>query len=453
MKRWLVILLILAAGWGASALAASLFPPPDFSDTDYTFPPTKVYNARAAWLDYLDMGVLAVMLGMVAWMVLKQRRRIYLAIAGVVALLYFGFFRAGCVCPIGAVQNVTTALFDPSYAIPLVVLVSFALPLLASLFHGRTFCGGVCPLGAIQDLVVWKPVRLPRWLGHTLGLGAWVVLALGVLYAATGSAYVICRYDPFVSIFRFGGPFRMVVLGAALLVMGLFIARPYCRFICPLGAMLRVTSRVSKQHATITPDECIDCRLCENACPFDAIDEPRKPAGIDRRRGLRRLTALLLAAPLVIALGAGIGWVISGGELMGMHWDSNLSRTNFVVDLHHRVQAEQAGLVEGRTDASEAFYAAEQPLEEKLAALETRTADIQRRFRWGGLIMGAFLGLVIIAKLISLTVRRTHDDYRPNKAFCLSCGRCYRYCPVELQRRGELPASELDALRNDKEDV
>jgi ferredoxin len=449
MKRLAIILAMLTAAWAASALAAELFPPPDFSDTDYAFPPTQVYEARPAWLEYVDMGVLAVMLGVVAWLVLKQRHRRWLAAAGVFALLYFGFFRAGCVCPIGAIQNVTSALFDASYAIPLVVLVFFGLPLLASLFHGRTFCGAVCPLGAIQDVVVWKPLRIPRWLGHTLGLGAWVVLALGVLFAATGSAYVICRYDPFVGIFRFGGPFRMIILGAALLTMGLFIARPYCRFICPLGAMLRVTSRFSSQHATITPDECIQCRLCENACPFDAIDSPHKPAGAERRRGLRRLTTLLIAGPFLIALAAGFGWLLSGGELLGMQWESNLSQANFTVALHDRVQAEQAGLVEGRTAASRGFYAAEQPLDQKLAALREQAADIREDFRWGGLVMGGFLGLVIVAKLISLTVRRTHEDYRPNKAFCLSCGRCYRYCPVEQQRRGTLPASELRNLRND----
>jgi ferredoxin len=443
MKRLVLVILLLLAAWGASALAAELFPPPDFSDTDYEFPPTKVYEARPAWLEYTDMAVLAVALGLTAWLVLKQRHRRWLAVVGVGSLLYFGFFRAGCVCPIGAVQNVTTAIFDAAYAIPLVVLIFFGLPLFASLFHGRTFCAAVCPLGAIQDIVIWKPLRIPRWLGHTLGLGAWVVLALGVLFAATGSAYVVCRYDPFVGIFRFGGPFRMIILGVALLAMGLFIARPYCRFICPLGAMLRVTSRFSRQHASVTPEECIQCRLCENACPFDAIDAPEKPAREDRRRGKRKLAGLLLATPAVIVLGAAVGWLISGGELLGMRWESNLSRANFTVALHDRVTAEQAGHVEGRTDASEAFYAAEQPFEVKLAALNAQAEAIKRQFRWGGLAMGAFLALVVMAKLMSLTIRRTHEDYRPNKAFCLSCGRCYRYCPVEQQRRGELPDVEI----------
>ncbi|NBB96263.1 MAG: 4Fe-4S binding protein [Planctomycetes bacterium] len=446
MKRLALTALLLAAGWGASALAVELFPPPDFSGTDYEFPPTQVYAARPAWLEYLDMAVLAIGLGVTAWLVLRQRHRRWLVAMGVSSLLYFGFFRTGCVCPIGAIQNVAAAMVDDSYAIPLVVLVFFGLPLLASLFHGRTFCAAICPLGAIQDMVIWKPLRIPRWLDHTLGLGAWVVLALGVLFAATGSAFVICRYDPFVGIFRFGGSFRMIILGASLLAMGLFVARPYCRFICPLGAILRVTSRVSRHHASVTPNECIQCRLCENACPFDAIDPPEKPAGAQRRRGKRRLAGLLLATPIIVAVATGLGWLVSGGHLLGMQWESNLSRANFTVNLHDRITAERAGTVEGRTDASEAFYATEDPLEQKLARLNAQTAAIKRRFRWGGLAMGAFLGLVIVAKLISLVVRRTHEDYRPNRALCLACGRCYRYCPVEQQRRGNLPDSEIRQL-------
>ena len=109
-------------------------------------------------------------------------------------LLYFGLYREGCVCPIGAIQNVVVALTDPHYAISYVVIVIFFLPLLAAVFFGRVFCGGVCPLGAIQDLVVvefgratggrYVPLRVPRRLDKLLGLFKWVYLALAIWFAA-----------------------------------------------------------------------------------------------------------------------------------------------------------------------------------------------------------------------------------------------------------------------------
>ena len=137
----------------------------------------------------------------------------------------------------------------------------FVLPLLSTLFYGRTFCAGVCPLGAIQDLVIVKPISLPKWLNKTLGLIPYVYLSLAVLFAATGTDFIICRYDPFVGIFRMDAKFLMIVLGVAFLLMGMFVGRPYCRFLCPYGVLLSWMSRFSKKHLTITPSECIQCKL------------------------------------------------------------------------------------------------------------------------------------------------------------------------------------------------
>jgi len=89
-------------------------------------------------------------------------------------------------------------------ALPWLVVGIFALPLVFALFFGRVFCGSVCPLGAVQDVVLVRPLRLPMWLEHALRLLAVGYLALAVLLAATGSIYLICAYDPFVSFFRMG---------------------------------------------------------------------------------------------------------------------------------------------------------------------------------------------------------------------------------------------------------
>ncbi len=60
----------------------------------------------------------------------------------------------------------------------------------------------------------------------------------------------------------------MLILGACFLVIGLFIGRPYCRYLCPYGALLRPLSRLSRWHVRIPPEECINCRLCADACPY-----------------------------------------------------------------------------------------------------------------------------------------------------------------------------------------
>ena len=55
----------------------------------------------------------------------------------------------------------------------------------------------------------------------------------------------------------------------------MFIGRPYCRYLCPYGALLAILSRFSWHGVTITPDEELDCGLCIDACPFGSIEKMR----------------------------------------------------------------------------------------------------------------------------------------------------------------------------------
>ena len=71
----------------------------------------------------------------------------------------------------------------------------------------------------------------------------------------------------------------------------------------------------------------------------------------------------------------------------------------------------------------------------------TEAAGIRRKFNIGGWIFGAWVGLVIGAKLISLSVRRKRTDYEPDRGDCFACARCFEYCPNELVRRGLMPAA------------
>ncbi len=411
-----------------ASFAEQRFPPPEF-ETGHQLPTTTTPAPREALLQYLDVAVLAGALGAASWLIYKKRSRQGLLALSIFSVLYFGFYRKGCICSIGSLQNVALALCDRSYAVPVTVTAFFALPILFALFAGRTFCAAVCPHGALQDLVLLKPLKLPAWLEHGLSILPFIYLGAGVLFAATGSAFIICQYDPFVPLFRMSGRTLMVLSGVALLLLGTVVGRPYCRFLCPYGALLKLGAIVSKWRVRVTPDLCTQCRLCESSCPFGAMREPESARMDSARHGVdrRRLAWLLAVLPLIIG---SIGWV-------GFKLSVPASRAHPTVALAEQfLRTHKTAPPPGpRTAQSLALGRAEQSSEEIL----TEAASIERRFVVAGWLFGGWVGLVIGVKLISLSLHRTRTDYEPDRGACFECARCFSFCPNELVRRGLMP--------------
>ncbi len=405
------------------ALAAvERFPPPEF--TDHALPETATPGPRAAWLEHLDVAVLVGTLAAAAWLVHKKRSRRGVFFLMLFALGYFGFYRQGCICPVGSLQNVAMAVTDSAYALPISVAAFFLLPLVFALFFGRVFCAAVCPLGAMQDVVLIKPLHLPHWLRAGLGAIPYLFLGAAVLFAALGAGFIVCQFDPFVSMFRLSGPLALLALGVAMLVLGTVVARPYCRFICPYAVLLRFLSKMSQWRVSVTPDMCIRCRLCENVCPFDAIRPPARPVSeADRPAGKRRLALLLLLTPL---LAVGAGWVgaRAGVVLAGRH-----DAVRLADQLRHETR-EPSPIP---PDEIEAFRKTGAPE----AFVYEEAESILSAYRKGGGFLGGYFGLVVALNLIGMSVRRHRDGYAPDPADCLACGRCYAVCP-----RGRQPKAD-----------
>jgi ferredoxin len=415
LKYILFILMLLAAFTRLEA--QQRFPKPEFK-TEYAQPEPTAPEPRGVGMEFIDLALLVLVMSLTAWFAIKKRSRNGILLLTIFSAVYFGFYRNGCICSVGSIQNVALALADPKYVISLYALLFFLLPLIFSLFFGRVFCGAACPLGAIQDLLIFKPITIAPWLRKTLSVFPYVYLGLSVLYAVTGTEFIICRYDPFIGIYRMNGPYLMIFLGIAFLLMGLFIARPYCRFLCPYGALLNITSRFSRWHLSVYPTKCIECKLCTTSCPFEAIDFPdSEKERPDPKKNTRRFLLFFILIPVLMAAG---GWIGSKSHVF-------LSKANQTVYLAELLISHPELRNDPKNLDIQTFLASGKSLE----TLADDASKIRQQFYTGSWILGAFIGLVIGFMAFNQLIYRRKDEYQANHGNCYSCARCLDYCPVE----------------------
>ncbi len=195
-------------------------------------------------------------------------------------------------CPLGALQ---AALNQRNLEVPFAVLGFFFV--FGSVL-GRFVCGWLCPFGLVQDLLHKIPLfrkkkQLP---GHRiLKYGKYVVLAglvfIGSAFLFTGFAKMpaFCKYlcpsgtfmgaIPLLGVNeqlrgQAGGLFlwKAGVL-LALLILSVKVYRPFCQYLCPLGAIYGWFNRFSLVQVHWEKDTCISCGACKNACPVNLSPE------------------------------------------------------------------------------------------------------------------------------------------------------------------------------------
>ena len=399
-------------------LMEARFPKPDFT-SGYQYPDILHSVPKETFWNVVDIVLLVGMMALVVWAAYRKRSRAVIYSTSIVSVLYFGFFRSGCVCSVGSIQNVVMAAVTPDYHLPLYVLLLFLLPILFTLLFGRVFCAGVCPLGALQELVNIRNFRLARAVSATLSIIPWIYLAFTILYAATRSQFLICRLDPFVGIFRLGGDVGMITFGVVLLIMSVFIGRPFCQWLCPYGALLSVFGSLSWKKLEITEKGCINCALCGKSCPVDAIRSPQVSRTREERyRGVNRIILYAILLPLL---------TLAGAMLMGSQSDA-LSLAHKDVYLYELLLRQDAQPEMEMPLEVETFHALGGNIEELKAEVDNIRSDY-KLFAW---LAGALIGFVIGFKLLKLSLKRSRRTYEISTARCTMCGKCFNYCPQNL---------------------
>ena len=166
------------------------------------------------------------------------------------------------------------------------------------------FCGWLCPFGSLQEALykVARAVGLKRfqtalpqvWHDRLKQLKYLIFFGLfGVSLFSMTLAEVLAEVEPFKTTFLVGvmnrsWPYGLFV--AAILGVALFIERPYCKYICPLGASLALPSTF-RWFGLRRKAECNTCKACAKGCGAQAIDVKGR---IDHRECLHCLDCMVL---------------------------------------------------------------------------------------------------------------------------------------------------------------
>ena len=192
-------------------------------------------------------------------------------------------------CPIGSIQATIAGkgFHFPKYVVGLTVLFG--------IIAGRWFCGYLCPFGFFQDLLFKLPVKkakVVKKLAKAFSYLRYVVLAVFVFllpfflkdkFGFTDPYF--CKYlCPAGTLFaalplmavneslRAAAAFlfaNKLAISIIIVILSTFLYRPFCRFLCPLGALLGIFNPISIYRLKINESKCTKCRVCEKTCKLD----------------------------------------------------------------------------------------------------------------------------------------------------------------------------------------
>ncbi|BDF05767.1 4Fe-4S binding protein [[Clostridium] hylemonae] len=202
-------------------------------------------------------------------------------------------------CPIGSLQAVISSR---SYQFSFYI-VGFLMAVGA--LSGRVVCGFLCPFGLVQDLLHKIPVpKLKTLPGEKyLKYLKYVILAVFVLLLPMFAVNIIGQGNPWFCKWicpsgtllggiplTLGNPDLQAAIGrlfdwkvflmVSILVFSMFAYRPFCRFLCPLGAVYGVFNPVSLYHLHLDEDKCVNCGICKKTCKM-GIDPRETPNSIE----------------------------------------------------------------------------------------------------------------------------------------------------------------------------
>ena len=157
--------------------------------------------------------------------------------------------------------------------VPPVFAGVLAVIALLSIVGNKLFCGWVCPIGALQEIFYLLPnrlkkVKLPFNVANSIRMG---ILVMFIPLLISFGVYVYGYFNPFEILHwpfdtDFWALYAWAVTGI-MIIFSLFIYRPFCHIMCPIGALTWLLEHISFVRIHLRESKCNNCRLCIKESP------------------------------------------------------------------------------------------------------------------------------------------------------------------------------------------
>ncbi|MGD9127686.1 MAG: 4Fe-4S binding protein, partial [Planctomycetia bacterium] len=183
-------------------------------------------------------------------------------------------------CPFGGVESLYTYLTEGNMTCSLGVSSFFILgaTLLGVVLTRRAFCGYACPIGTVSS---WtrsiagrlglKPIRVSRGWDRVLSLLKYPILGLILWFTWSAGELIFRAYCPaYALVGRHGEDitYWAYLVAGGIVVFSIFLTLPFCRWLCPLAAVLNPFSRLGLLRVHRDTTTCVECGACAKACPM-----------------------------------------------------------------------------------------------------------------------------------------------------------------------------------------
>ncbi|MFZ2949379.1 MAG: 4Fe-4S binding protein [Desulfuromonadaceae bacterium] len=241
-------------------------------------------------------------------------------------------------------------------------VIIFVTVILVSLLLRRSFCSWICPVAVISECA-WKGgfrlmhrnPRLPAWADRGLRSLKYLLMACFIYFIAIAmspdalSKFIQSDYHMIADVrlmnfFLHISPLALSIV-VTLVVLSVMLRNPFCRYLCPYGALLGLVATLSPLRVSRNLERCVSCGVCSQVCPAyidvmhkKSVDSPEcfacwrciSHCRFNEALSMRAVGRFTVRGVVFAALVPLLFW---GGTMIGKmngHWHSSISLEEYV---------------------------------------------------------------------------------------------------------------------------